>query len=58
MQLDYLRTAGDYLNVLTTNGTHLEAGFFLFLGFVIASLGLSTLVERPRERDLGNSTST
>jgi len=36
------------INVITSNGTHLEVGFFLFLGFVFASFALSILVERTR----------
>jgi len=31
--------------IITTNGTHLQLGFFLFLAFVIASLLLSSLLE-------------
>jgi hypothetical protein len=31
--------------VLTTNGTSLEPGFYLFLGFVLAGLVLSTLLD-------------
>lgn len=37
---------GGSVDVLTTNGTTLAPGFFLFLGFVLASLLLSTVLER------------
>ncbi|NKN31675.1 paraquat-inducible protein A [Marichromatium bheemlicum] len=33
--------------VLTTNGTALAPGFYLFLAFVLANLVLSSLIERP-----------
>ena len=38
------------INVITTNDTHLNVGFFLFLGFVISSFVLSVLVERSRSK--------
>jgi hypothetical protein len=44
-QLGSLRRANAALEVLTTNGTALAPGFFLFLGFVLASLLLSTIIE-------------
>ncbi len=44
-QLGSLRRANAALEVLTTNGTALAPGFFLFLGFVLASLLLSTMIE-------------
>jgi len=34
------------INVITTNGTSLEVGFFLFLGFVFSSFVLSIMVEK------------
>ena len=37
------------INVITTNDTHLNVGFFLFLGFVLSSFVLSILVERSRK---------
>nr|VFK28129.1 MAG: Paraquat-inducible protein A [Candidatus Kentron sp. MB] len=45
-QMNRLDSASEYLNVLTTNGTQLEVGFFLFLGFVLLSLGTTTLIEK------------
>ncbi|HIQ46674.1 MAG TPA: hypothetical protein EYH57_03535 [Sulfurovum sp.] len=38
------------INVITTNDTHLNVGFFLFLGFVLSSFVLSILVERSRKK--------
>lgn len=37
------------INVITTNGTDLQVGFFLFLGFVASSFVLSILVEKSRK---------
>ena len=37
------------INVITSNGTNLQVGFFLFLGFVFTSFVLSILVERSRK---------
>lgn len=39
------------VNIITTNGTHLEVGFFLFLGFVFCSFVLSILVAKKVEND-------
>lgn len=44
-QLGILRKSGAAVEVLTTNGTALAPGFFLFLAFVLASLVLSAAVE-------------
>ena len=44
-QLDDLANTTDPLEILTTNGTTLHAGFFLFLTFCLGSLVLSTLLE-------------
>lgn len=38
--------SGGSVDVLTTNGTILAPGFYLFLGFVLLSLLLSTVVEK------------
>ena len=38
------------MNVITTNATHLNVGFFLFLGFVLSSFVLSILVEHTRNK--------
>jgi hypothetical protein len=37
------------INVITMNGTELQVGFFLFLGFVATSFVLSILVEHSRK---------
>lgn len=44
-QLGTLSRAASAVEVLTTNGTTLAPGFYLFLGFVLASLLLSSLLE-------------
>ncbi len=44
-QLGSLTRAARAVEVLTTNGTTLAPGFFLFLAFVLASLLLSTVLE-------------
>ncbi|MDP1614255.1 MAG: paraquat-inducible protein A [Methylococcales bacterium] len=45
-QLAHLQQASRYIEVMTTDGTSLQAGFFLFLGFCIASLILSSVLEK------------
>jgi uncharacterized paraquat-inducible protein A len=37
------------VNVITSNGTELQVGFFLFVGFVFTSFILSILVENSRK---------
>lgn len=44
-QLGSIANAGGGVEVLTTNGTALQVGFFLFLGFCLASLVVSSLLE-------------
>jgi hypothetical protein len=44
-QLGTLSRAAKAVELLTTNGTTLAPGFYLFLGFVLASLLLSSLLE-------------
>jgi len=41
----------DPINIITTNGTHLEVGFFLFFGFVLTSFVLAHLVEKYKSTD-------
>jgi hypothetical protein len=48
-ELDSLETRSLPINIITTNDTHLNVGFFLFLGFVLSSFVLSILVERSRK---------
>jgi hypothetical protein len=45
-QLDDLRAAAAGFDVLTTNHTALQAGFYLFLGFCIAGMLLGTALSR------------
>jgi hypothetical protein len=47
-QLNQLREAAAGMNVLTTNNTSLQAGFYLFLGFCIAGMLLSVAL-KPSE---------
>jgi len=48
-ELRHLESRSDPINIITTNGTHLEVGFFLFLGFVVTSFVLSILVEKTKK---------
>ena len=38
------------VNVITSNGTELQVGFFLFVGFVFTSFVVSILVEKSRKK--------
>jgi uncharacterized membrane protein (DUF485 family) len=49
-ELEHLEAKSKPINIITTNGTHLEIGFFLFLGFVLTSFVLSILVEKRKEK--------
>jgi len=49
-ELEKIEERSQPINVITTNGTHLEVGFYLFLGFVVTSFVLSMLVEKTREK--------
>jgi uncharacterized membrane protein (DUF485 family) len=49
-QLKSLAGAGRGVDVLTTNGTSLQVGFFMFLAFVLASLVLSSMLEARLDR--------
>ena len=47
-QMADLRTTGEAVNVLTTNGTNLQPGFYLFLLYVILAMFLSGFIHaRP-----------
>ncbi|HFU77311.1 MAG TPA: paraquat-inducible protein A, partial [Epsilonproteobacteria bacterium] len=50
-ELKHLEAKSTPMNVITTNATHLEVGFFLFLGFVLTSFVLALMVERKRKKD-------
>jgi hypothetical protein len=45
-QMDNLSRSSEPIEILTTNGTRLTGGFFLFLFFCLASLFLSTKITR------------
>lgn len=49
-ELSKLEKPTEAVNIITSNGTHLEVGFFLFLAFVASSFILSLLVERHRQK--------
>jgi hypothetical protein len=51
-ELKHLEQSSDPVNIITTNQTHLEVGFFLFLAFVGISFILSMMVEYKIKRDL------
>jgi len=51
-QMKRIEAASDPINIITTNGTHLQVGFFLFLGFVFSSFVLSMMVESKRKKEL------
>jgi len=48
-ELKKLEKNSELVNIITTNSTHLEVGFYLFLGFVFTSFVLSILVERAKK---------
>ncbi len=50
-ELKHLEDKGDPVNIITTNGTHLEVGFFLFLGFVLTSFVLAHLVHKKKSQE-------
>jgi hypothetical protein len=51
-ELASLEEISDPVNIITTNGTQLEVGFFLFLGFVTVSFVLSIMADKAgKERD-------
>lgn len=45
-QMDDLRSASEDLNVLATNGTNLQPGFYLFLTYVILAMFLSGFLKK------------
>lgn len=49
-ELKRLKGKSDPANIITTNGTHLEVGFFLFLGFVLTSFVLAYLVHKKKSK--------
>jgi len=45
-QLSHLSRTNEYLEILTTNGTSLQPGFYLFLFFCITGLFMSDFIQR------------
>jgi len=54
-ELEKLEKISDPINIITTNGTSLQVGFFLFLGFVVASFVLSILADNTGKAREENS---
>ena len=55
-QLDQLSKAGQQLDILTTNGTTLQPGYFLFLAYCLLGLFLSEFITRqPHADELKNT---
>jgi len=50
-ELEGLEEISDPINIITTNGTQLEVGFFLFLGFVAVSFVLSMLADKTTHEE-------
>ena len=48
-QLDQLNRLTPHVTILTNDGTKLQVGFFLFLGFCIASMVLSAVIEKQAQ---------
>lgn len=49
-QLTKLDKVSDNLNILTTNNSELQNGFYFFLGFVIISISISQIIIPPIKR--------
>jgi len=47
-ELKHLETRSTPVNIITSNGTHLEVGFFLFLSFVLTSFVLAYMVKKSK----------
>jgi predicted fused transcriptional regulator/phosphomethylpyrimidine kinase len=47
-QFDQLRTVGQQLDIITTNGTSLQPGYYLFLAYCLLSLFLSEFLIKKR----------
>ena len=45
-QLGQLSSAGQELVILTTNGTSLQPGYYLFMAYTVLALSLSELLTR------------
>ena len=45
-QLEHFRDVNKYVEILTTNGTSLESGFYLFVSFCLAGLFLSVVLHK------------
>lgn len=52
----FVETTGTAAQVLTTNGTTLEIGFFMFLAFCLTSMATSSLIEARCAADVARET--
>jgi uncharacterized paraquat-inducible protein A len=50
-QLSSLNITTDSLRVITNNGTSLQAGYFIFAGYVVFSIVLSVILKRVSPHD-------
>lgn len=50
-QMDNLSSSSEPIEILTTNGTHLTGGFYLFLFFCLSSLFLSSALTKKTKED-------
>lgn len=48
-QLSDLSNVSDKVNIITTNNSELQNGFFFFLGFVLLSLCISSILKKPKK---------
>jgi len=53
-QLNQLEKISTNLNILTTNNSELQYGFYFFLGFVIMSISISQIIMNRYEKPLAN----
>ncbi|MFL0152834.1 paraquat-inducible protein A, partial [Tenacibaculum maritimum] len=54
-QLTQLEKISTNLNILTTNNSELQNGFYFFLSFVILSIGISQIIMKENEKPTGNN---
>lgn len=54
-QFDQLRIAGQHLDIITTNGTSLQPGFYLFLTYCLLSLFFSEFLIKKRKPSENNT---
>jgi hypothetical protein len=50
-QFGKLKNASEELVILTTNGTSLQPGYYIFLAYALLAMGLSVLIHRLTEKE-------